>query len=93
MRTLVDTGGYVHPLFAPGPGTEEPARAVPLPGQGVLLLMGGLVEQSGALDDAVALVELRRVRFHRMLTAGDGLRVVITPLESTTPSRGRTADA
>ena len=44
IATLVDRAGYTHPLFHPPPGAGGP----PLPGQGVLLLMGGLVEQSGA---------------------------------------------
>ena len=63
--------GYTHPLFHPRPAPV----ATPLPGQGVLLLMGGLVEQSGALDDAIALLELRRARFLTSLRAGAALRV------------------
>ncbi len=44
ISTLVDTGGYTHPLF------QRTDAGRPLPGQGLFLLMGGLVEQSGALD-------------------------------------------
>jgi acyl dehydratase len=89
IATLVETGGYTHPLFSPSAEDRASGRPVPLPGQAVLLLMGGLVEQSGALDDAIAMVELRRARFHAMVTAGSSLRVVITPLESTTTSSGK----
>jgi len=67
---LVDAGGYTHPLFHP----DEPADR-PLPGQAVLLLMGGMVEQSGALDHAVALLEIRRARFTSMVRPGQQLQV------------------
>jgi len=85
VATLVSRAGYTHPLFHPPPGGDGP----PLPGQGVLLLMGGLVEQSGALDDAVALLELRRARFLAQVRAGATLRVRIEPLASRTTSSGR----
>jgi acyl dehydratase len=85
VAVLVGRAGYTHPLFNPPPGTGGP----PLPGQGVLLLMGGLVEQSGALDDAVALLELRRARFHAQVRAGATLRVRIDPLDSRTTSSGK----
>ena len=71
-RTLVEAGGYIHPLFYP----DEPAER-PLPGQGVLLLMGGLVEQSGVLDHAVALLEIRRARFLSMVRPGARLHVEV----------------
>lgn len=79
VATLVERGGYTHPLFRPPPEQWVAGGSPPLPGQAVLLLAGGLVEQSGALDDAVALVELRSVRFRRMVRAGDVLRVVLAP--------------
>ncbi len=82
---LVGLGGYTHALFRPGPG-GEPA---PMPGQGVLLLMGGLVEQSGLLDDAIALLELRSVRFRKLLKAGSSLRVQLTPGASETTGSGK----
>ncbi len=72
IEQLVFLGGFTHPLF-----TDQSRNARPLPGQGVLLLVGGLVEQSGLLDDAVALLEMRHVRFHRMVLAGARLRVEI----------------
>jgi acyl dehydratase len=80
VATLVSRGGYTHPLF------HRPAP--PLPGQAVLLLMGGLVERSGALDHAIALLELRRARFHAMVTAGATLRVRIAAGAARTTSSG-----
>ncbi len=72
IETLVGAGGYTHSLFRAG----DPARR-PLPGQAVLLLMGGLVEQSGVLDHAVALLEMRSVRFNAMVRPGTRLRVEV----------------
>jgi hypothetical protein len=85
VADLISRGGYTHPLFHPTGSESGP----PLPGQGLLLLMGGLVEQSGALDDAVAMVELRRVRFREMVRAGATVRVTVEPGDSTTTSSGR----
>jgi hypothetical protein len=79
IETLISTGGYTHPLFNPAPDQLEAGARVPLPGPGLLLLAGGLVEQSGALAAAVAMVELRGVRFHVMVHSGDSLRVRVTP--------------
>ncbi len=87
VADLVRLGGYTHRLFA-APAAERTAP-VPLPGQAVLLLMGGLVEQSGMLDDAVALLELRHTRFRAMVTAGMSLRVGIEEIQSSTKSSGR----
>lgn len=85
VRDLIDRGGYTHPLFRPSAAGASP----PLPGQAVLLLMGGLVEQSGALDGAAALLELRRVRFLRMVTSGTSLRVRLVPGAETATASGR----
>ncbi len=86
---LVRLGGYTHPLFAEASANSDR----PLPGQGVLLLIGGLVEQSGQLDDAVALLEMSRVRFHRMVTAGTRLHVEIERgIERLTPGGRRLAE-
>lgn len=82
VQDLVRLGGYTHPLFI------EPNA--PLPGQGVLLLMGGLVEQSGRFDDAIAMVELVGARFQKMARAGDRLHAVITPGATSTTSSGKT---
>lgn len=77
VETLVSRGGYTHPLF----DVVAHGDATPLPGQGVLLLAGGLVEQSGVLDEAVAMLEIKSVRFNQMVRAGDDLRVRVTPGE------------
>ena len=84
IATLVETGGYVHPLFT---GTDATR---PLPGQALLLLMGGLVEQSGALDHAIAMVEIRAVRFSRMVVAGTSVRVRLRAGEVTRTRSGKT---
>lgn len=84
IETLVSTGGYTHPLFQRTDGGR------PLPGQGLLLLMGGLVEQSGVLDHAIAMVEIRRVSFAAMVVAGTTVRVRLAPGASRTTSSGKT---
>lgn len=85
VTDLVARGGYTHPLFHP----TAPDQQAPLPGQGLLLLMGGLVEQSGELDHAIAMVEIRRVRFQRMAMPGTIVRVRLEPGEATTTSSGK----
>lgn len=74
---LIQLGGYTHPLFrgADGQVGEDP----PLPGQAVLLVAAGLVEQCGVLDDAVAMLEMRSARFQQMVRAGARLRVQVVP--------------
>lgn len=84
IATLVETGGYTHPLFQ----RTDPGR--PLPGQGLFLLMGGLVEQSGVLDHAIAMVEVTRVSFRKMVVAGTSVQVRLEPGESRTTSSGKT---
>lgn len=67
LRTLIDNGGYTHPLF------HQSGNRVPFPGQALLLVCGGLVEQTPGLPpNILALVEITRVRF---------LAMVIPPLE------------
>jgi acyl dehydratase len=84
VATLVACGGYTHPLFHDGaPATR------PLPGQAVLLLMGGLVEQSSVLDDAVALLELGPARFHAMARPGSRLTVLVEETDTRAASVGR----
>lgn len=84
VGTLVDRGGYTHPLFHP----DDPARR-PLPGQAVLLLMGGLVEQSGVLDHAIAMLEIRRARFTATALPGASLHVEVEPGEATPTRSGK----
>lgn len=80
VTTLVDTGGYTHPLFS-GPDS-------PLMGQGVLLLAGGLAEQTGALDHAIALVGLEQVAFRAMARTGARVTLVLELLDATPTSQG-----
>lgn len=86
VATLIERGGFTHPLFQPGSGSRA---EVPLPGQAVLLLAGGLVEQSGALDAAVAMLEMRSVRFLDMVRPGATLHVRLTPGPARAASRDR----
>ncbi|MCD9198697.1 hypothetical protein [Aeromicrobium wangtongii] len=86
IATIVGTGGYTHPLFNPPPAD---AATAPLPGQGVLLMMGGLLEQSGALDHAIALVELKNVRFLKMVSAGTTVSVELVALDAHQTSSGK----
>lgn len=81
VATLVSSGGYTHPLFSSGDA--------PLMGQGVLLLAGGLAEQSGVLDHAIVLVGLEAVRFHAMVRPGASIALVLELLDSTATSHGR----
>lgn len=83
IATLVTRAGYTHPLFDP------PGPQTPLPGQGVLLLLGGLAERSGELDDAIAMLELRKATFHGMVRAGTTLRIRIERLAARTTSSGK----
>jgi acyl dehydratase len=85
VAELVDRGGYTHPLF----DVATHGAATPLPGQAVLLLAGGLVEQSGVLDGAVALLELKSVSFSAMVRAGEEIRVRVTPGPWRTSSSGK----
>jgi acyl dehydratase len=55
----------------------------------VLLLLGGLAERSGQLDDAIAMVELRKATFHGMVRAGTTLRIRIERLAARTTSSGK----
>ena len=70
LKALVDIGGYVHPLFV------NPDETTPFPGQALLLISGGLVEQTDGLPDSIiALVELTEVRFLSMVTPTTKVRV------------------
>jgi 3-hydroxymyristoyl/3-hydroxydecanoyl-(acyl carrier protein) dehydratase len=84
---LVRIGGYTHPLFS-RPGTVSLPAGSPVPGQGVLLLMGGLVEQSGRLDDAVVLMGLADVTFRRPAVPGSRVAVRVEVIAET-PHRSK----
>lgn len=68
ITTLVGAAGMTHPLFT----GDDP----PLPGQALLLLVGGLAERSGHYDHAVALTGIDGVRFTSMVRAGAVVRVL-----------------
>jgi acyl dehydratase len=91
-RLVVDVGGYTHPLFH----DDAQARAagfagVPVPGQFVLFLLGGMAERSGRFDETtVALVGLDRVRFSRPAFPGDELRLTCSVLAKEAGASGRT---
>jgi hypothetical protein len=87
-RAAVDLGGFTHPLFT-RPAEVRLPQGSPLPGQAVLLLMGGLVEQSGQVDDVIALTGLREVSFLRPAVPGDALHVEVEVLRQTPRSAGR----
>lgn len=89
IDTLVRVGGYPHPLFHPTPEDRAAGRAAPLMGQGVLLLAGGLAEQTGALDDVIALVGLGDVSFRHMVRAGTSVHLVMDLRSTTTTSSGK----
>lgn len=84
----VRLGGYIHPMFARPLEVRLP-QGSPLPGQAVLLLMGGLVEQSGRLDDAIALMGMTDVTFRCPAVPGSRLRVRVDVLSQTARSGGR----
>ena len=91
VETLVHAGGYVHPLFAdPEHARGTPFGRSPLPGAGVLLLMGGLAERSGRFDESViALLGFDDVRFLAPAFGGDTLRLEIEILAKERPKDAR----
>jgi hypothetical protein len=89
IDTLVEVGGYPHPLFHPTPEQRAQGIGAPLMGQGVLLLAGGLAERSGALDDAIALLGFTDVTFRTMVRAGTTVRLVLDLLSTTPTSSGK----
>jgi len=82
VATLIAVGGYTHPLFTdPAYAAASPFGRTPVPGEGILHLMGGLVEQTERFDDTViALVGLDEVRFRAPAFAGDVVRCEIEVL-------------
>lgn len=85
---LVRIGGFTHPLFA-RPAEVRLPEGSPLPGQAVLLLMGGLVERTGRLDDAIVLMGMREVRFQRPAVPGSRVRVAVEVVSRAPHSPGR----
>ena len=80
ISTLVATGGYPHPLFQDG-WKEIGMRGRPLPGQAVLLLVGGAMERTGKFDHAIALLGIDEVNFRSPVVAGDSIRLEWSEIE------------
>ena len=91
-REVIAWAVYVHPLFT---DPDIPARAgitgSPVPGEMVLLLLGGLAEQTGVFDDTtLALVELEKVRFMSVAVLGDTVHLeMLVTKRALSPSRRR----
>jgi acyl dehydratase len=77
VRAVVQVGGFSHPLFTDDAYARERGfTAAPLPGQALLVIMGGLVESTGEFNVGVrALLGYREVEFGRRVCAGDELRL------------------
>ena len=87
--TLVRVGNYTHPLFSDLTVAKASGMpALPLPGQALLLLAGGAAENSGAIDDAIALLELSQTQFLKPAFAGDLITLELTELDRTLTSKG-----
>jgi acyl dehydratase len=83
--------GYVFPLFHDESFAHRAGfSAIPLPGELVLLLMGGLAEQTGVFDDTtLALTGLDAVRFRTPCHAGDTIRLEMEAVAKELSSSGR----
>jgi len=82
LRTCVEVGGYVHPLF------QNPDAQTPFPGQALLLMCGGLVEQTAGLPhNIMALLEITEVRFQEMVLPPLTVRVRVDVHDGRSTSR------
>lgn len=80
--SLVRIGNYTHPLFSDlTVAKNSNMNSLPLPGQALLLLAGGAVENSGELDDAIALLELVETSFSQPAFTGDSITVEISKID------------
>ena len=80
--SLVQIGNYTHPLFSDlTVAKNSNMNSLPLPGQALLLLAGGAVENSGELDDAIALLELVETSFSKPAFTGDSITVEISKID------------
>jgi len=92
--TLVRVGNYTHPLFSDlAVAKSSGMTALPLPGQALLLLAGGAAENSGAIDDAIALVGLSETLFLKPAFTGDFVTLELTELDRLPTSKGDKAIA
>ena len=90
-RDVVRWAGYVHPLFADPayPATVGLSGGI-VPGELVLMLMGGLAEQTGVFDETtIALVEFESVKFKKPAIGGSTLRLDMEVLKKHASSSGR----
>lgn len=86
---LVKLGNYTHPLFSNITVAKNLGmHALPLPGQALLLLAGGAAENSGVIDDALALLELSETKFFRPAFAGDFITLELNEIDRSLTSSG-----
>ena len=92
--TLVRIGNYTHPLFSDLEVAKNSGMpALPLPGQALLLLAGGAAENSGLIDDSIALVGLSETLFLKPAFTDDIVTLELTELDRTPTSKGDKAIA
>lgn len=91
---LVKLGNYTHPLFSDLSVAQSSGMpSLPLPGQALLLLAGGAAENSGAIDDAIALVGLSETQFFKPAFTGDLVTLELIELDRIPTSKGDKAIA
>jgi acyl dehydratase len=73
VTDIVRAGGFAHPLFVdPEYARSRGFSSAPLPGQALLVLIGGCLEVSGRFEDGViALLGYREVTLTRRVCSGD----------------------
>ena len=89
--TLTTLGGYVHPLFTDPEyvRTSSPFDRSPIPGAGVLFLLGGMAESSDAFDQTtIAMVGIDDVRFAAPAFGGDTLHLDMEVLDKQRSASG-----
>jgi acyl dehydratase len=88
---MISWAGYVHPLFTdPEFASRAGFQVRPVPGELVLLLLGGMAEQTGFFDDTtIALVGLAGVRFRTPAAAGDSIRLEMDVVKKDVSGSGR----
>jgi len=89
VRTLIQASGFTHPLFTdPEYAKTSEFGRTPVPGQAILAVMGGLVEQTGRFDhNVVALTGFDAVHFLKPAFAGDTIRTEVEVIaKEPTPS-------
>lgn len=90
--SLVQLGNYSHPIFHDlAVAQSSGMQTLPLPGQGLLLIAGGAVEESGIVENAIALVGLGETKFVRPAFVGEEIIVEIHEDSRTLTSAGNKA--